>query len=38
MATLDLTPGTFNWTAGTYYDDKEKELYVGDFFQVVSRC
>ena len=30
---LDLTPGTFNWTAGTYYDPKDKELYVGDFFQ-----
>jgi len=36
MATLDLTPGTFNWTAGTYYDDKEKELYVGDFFRRVQ--
>ncbi|MBW4668942.1 MAG: scytonemin biosynthesis PEP-CTERM protein ScyF [Cyanomargarita calcarea GSE-NOS-MK-12-04C] len=28
---LDLTPGTFNWTAGTSY--KDGKLYVGDFFQ-----
>lgn len=28
---LDLTPGTFNWTAGLHYDDSK--LYVGDFFQ-----
>ncbi|OUL21659.1 6-bladed beta-propeller [Nostoc sp. RF31YmG] len=28
---LDLTPGTFNWTAGTAY--KDGKLYVGDFFQ-----
>jgi DNA-binding beta-propeller fold protein YncE len=28
---LDLTPGTFNWTAGLHYDDGK--LYVGDFFQ-----
>ncbi|WP_017317594.1 scytonemin biosynthesis PEP-CTERM protein ScyF [Mastigocladopsis repens] len=28
---LDLTPGTFNWTAGLHYDDDK--LYVGDFFQ-----
>ena len=28
---LDLTPGTFNWTAGTFYGDDK--LYVGDFFQ-----
>ena len=28
---LDLTPGVFNWTAGTSYRDGK--LYVGDFFQ-----
>ncbi|BCL36483.1 scytonemin biosynthesis PEP-CTERM protein ScyF [Nostoc sp. MS1] len=28
---LDLTPGVFNWTAGTSY--KDGKLYVGDFFQ-----
>jgi 6-bladed beta-propeller/PEP-CTERM motif len=28
---LDLTPGKFNWTAGTSY--KDGKLYVGDFFQ-----
>jgi len=28
---LDLTPGTFNWTAGSEY--KDGKLYVGDFFQ-----
>lgn len=28
---LDLTPGTFNWTAGS--DLKDDKLYVGDFFQ-----
>jgi DNA-binding beta-propeller fold protein YncE len=28
---LDLSPGTFNWTAGAHYDDGS--LYVGDFFQ-----
>lgn len=28
---LDLTPGRFNWTAGTSYRDGK--LYVGDFFQ-----
>ncbi|MBW4613593.1 MAG: scytonemin biosynthesis PEP-CTERM protein ScyF [Desmonostoc vinosum HA7617-LM4] len=28
---LDLTPGTFNWTGGTKYEDGK--LYVGDFFQ-----
>ncbi|BAZ31291.1 hypothetical protein NIES4074_37630 [Cylindrospermum sp. NIES-4074] len=28
---LDLTPGTFNWTAGAHYDNGK--LYVGDFFQ-----
>ncbi|WP_041933666.1 scytonemin biosynthesis PEP-CTERM protein ScyF [Gloeothece verrucosa] len=28
---LDLTPGTFNWTAGLHYDNHK--LYVGDFFQ-----
>ncbi|WP_375505531.1 scytonemin biosynthesis PEP-CTERM protein ScyF [uncultured Nostoc sp.] len=28
---LDLTPGTFNWTAGSDY--KNGKLYVGDFFQ-----
>jgi DNA-binding beta-propeller fold protein YncE len=29
--TLDLTPGRFNWTAGTGFNDGK--LYVGDFFQ-----
>jgi DNA-binding beta-propeller fold protein YncE len=28
---IDLTPGTFNWTAGLHYDDGK--VYVGDFFQ-----
>ncbi|MBU7583839.1 MAG: scytonemin biosynthesis PEP-CTERM protein ScyF [Nostoc sp. TH1S01] len=28
---LDLTPGRFNWTGGTAYNDGK--LYVGDFFQ-----
>jgi DNA-binding beta-propeller fold protein YncE len=28
---LDLTPGTFNWTAGS--DLNDDKLYVGDFFQ-----
>ena len=28
---LDLTPGTFNWTAGEHYANGK--LYVGDFFQ-----
>ncbi|MBD1906813.1 scytonemin biosynthesis PEP-CTERM protein ScyF [Funiculus sociatus GB2-A5] len=28
---LDLSPGKFNWTAGTSY--KDDKLYVGDFFQ-----
>lgn len=28
---LDLTPGRFNWTAGS--DLKDDKLYVGDFFQ-----
>jgi DNA-binding beta-propeller fold protein YncE len=28
---LDLSPGTFNWTAGAHYD--RGKLYVGDFFQ-----
>lgn len=28
---IDLSPGTFNWTAGLHYDDGK--VYVGDFFQ-----
>lgn len=28
---LDLSPGVFNWTAGSYYSNNT--LYVGDFFQ-----
>jgi DNA-binding beta-propeller fold protein YncE len=28
---LDLSPGVFNWTAGSYYSNNK--LYVGDFFQ-----
>lgn len=28
---LDLSAGTFNWTAGLHYDDGK--VYVGDFFQ-----
>lgn len=30
---LDLSPGKFNWTAGSYLDEDDKKLYVGDFFQ-----
>lgn len=30
---LDLAPGKFNWTAGSYLDENDNKLYVGDFFQ-----
>lgn len=30
---LDLSPGKFNWTAGSYLDEGDNKLYVGDFFQ-----
>ncbi|MBW4446990.1 MAG: scytonemin biosynthesis PEP-CTERM protein ScyF [Spirirestis rafaelensis WJT71-NPBG6] len=30
---LDLSPGKFNWTAGSYLDEDDNKLYVGDFFQ-----